>query len=93
MSLPAISCIRPGPAGNRRPSVTATPTTEISADPLTDDPEANVVPQPYILVTRTRGSLVSVWSFFPNGERASFVEFSWHCVVEEDLVGLDVPIA
>src|SRR5437773_2166994 len=55
VSLPAISCIRPGPAGDRRPSVVATPTT----DGPTDD-----IPSPYILIVRTWKANVTIWSFF-----------------------------
>jgi hypothetical protein len=77
-SLPAISCERPAPAGNRRPSIVATPTTDGTAD---------AVPPPYILVAQTRGADIIIWSFFPNGQRALNVEFSWHCIVEGTLVG------
>ena len=77
VSLPAITCLRPGPGGDRQPSIVATPTT----DGATDD-----IPRPYILVARTQNANVTIWSFFPNGELAPDVEFSWHCVVEGTLV-------
>lgn len=77
ISLPAINCMPPGPAHNRQPSVVATPTT----DGPTDD-----VPRPYTLVVRTNLPNITVWSFHPNGELAENVAFSWHCVVEGELV-------
>lgn len=78
VSLPAISCVRPGPDGNRRPSVVATPISDAIPD---------VVPTPYILVAQTSGSEITIWSFDARGERATNVEFSWHCVVEGTMVG------
>lgn len=77
VSLPAISCLRPAPGGDHQPSVVATPTTD---GPTKD------IPRPFILVARTRGADITIWSFLPNGERAPEVEFSWHCVVEGTLV-------
>lgn len=77
VSLPAISCERPAPGGDHRPSIVATPTT----DGLTDD-----VPRPYVLVARTSGANITIWSFTLAGEIAPNVEFSWHCVVEGTLV-------
>lgn len=77
VSLPVISCLHPAPGGDRQPSVVATPTTE--AD--TDD-----IPPAYILVVRTQGADITIWSFFPNGQIAPGVDFSWHCIVEGTLV-------
>lgn len=77
VSLPAISCLRPAPGGDHQPSIVATPTT----DGPTDD-----IPRPYILVARTQGADITIWSFHPNGELAGDVEFSWHCVIEGTLV-------
>ncbi|HEX5758705.1 MAG TPA: hypothetical protein VF121_05885 [Thermoanaerobaculia bacterium] len=77
VSLPAISCLSPAPGGDRQPSVVATPTT----DGPTDD-----IPRPFILVARTQGANITIWSFEPNGERARDVEFSWHCIIEGTLV-------
>jgi hypothetical protein len=77
VSLPAISCERPAPGGDRRPSVVATPTT----DGPTDD-----VPRPYVLVARTSGANITIWSFTTGGQTAPDVEFSWHCIVEGTLV-------
>jgi hypothetical protein len=76
VSLPAINCIKIGPIHNADPSVVATPT----GNGLLDD-----IPSPYILVTRTTPTSITVWSFHPNGERAGNVEFSWHCAVEGEL--------
>jgi len=77
VSLRAINCIPAGPAHDRQPSVVATPTT----DGPTDD-----VPRPYILVVRTNYPTITVWSFHPNGELAEDVTFSWHAIVEGELV-------
>lgn len=77
VSLPAISCLQPAPGGDHQPSIVATPTT----DGFTDD-----IPRPYILVARTQGANITIWSFDPDGKRAPDVEFSWHCVVEGTLV-------
>ncbi|HJQ38807.1 MAG TPA: hypothetical protein VKB93_16855 [Thermoanaerobaculia bacterium] len=76
--LPAISCFAPAPGGDRQPSIVATPTTE---GPLNAAP-----PRPYILVAKTYGAFISIWSFQPNGEPADHVDFSWHCIVEGTLV-------
>lgn len=73
VSLPAISCLHPAPGGDRRPSVVATPTTD---DNL----------RPFILAARTQGAVITIRSFSFNGEQATNVEFSWHCVVEGTLV-------
>lgn len=78
VSLPAISCVRPAPGGDRQPSVVATPTT---------DGQTGDIPRPFLLVARTQGASITIWSFLPNGARAPDVEFSWHCVVEGTLVG------
>ena len=75
VSLPAISCLSPAPGGDRQPSVVATPTTE-----------GNDVPRPYVLVVRTNGYHVTIWSFDLHGNRAPDVEFSWHIIVEGTLV-------
>lgn len=77
VSLPAISCLRPAPGGDHQPSIVATPTTESA----TDD-----IPKPYILVARTQGANITIWSFHLNGEIAQDVEFSWHCIIEGTLV-------
>lgn len=77
VSLPAISCLSPAPGGDRQPSVVATPTTEAN----TDD-----VPRPFVLVVRTNGNLVTIWSFDLHGQPAPHVEFSWHIIVEGTLV-------
>ena len=77
VSLPAISCLKPAPGGDHRPSVVATPTTNTP----TDD-----IPRPYILVARTFGTGITIWSFFPDGKIAPNVEFSWHCIIEGTLV-------
>lgn len=77
ISLRAINCIPPGPAHNRQPSVVATPTT--------DGPTADI-PRPYILVVRTNYPTITIWSFDPAGELADNVAFSWHCIVEGELV-------
>ena len=77
VSLPAITCMSPGPGGDRQPSVVATPTT----DGPTDD-----VPRPYFLSVRTQGADVTIWSYNSNGDVEGDVEFSWHCVVEGTLV-------
>ncbi|HEX8409880.1 MAG TPA: hypothetical protein VF883_13550 [Thermoanaerobaculia bacterium] len=78
VSLPAISCLRPAPGGDRRPSVVATPTDS----GMTDD-----VPRPYLLVVRTNGADITIWSYAADGNLAPDVEFSWHVVVEGTLVG------
>jgi hypothetical protein len=78
VSLRAINCIPPGPAHNHQPSVVATPTT----DGPTDD-----IPRPYNLVVRTNYPTITIWSFRPNGDLAENVAFSWHCIVEGELVG------
>jgi hypothetical protein len=77
VSLPAISCVQPAPGGDHQPSIVATPTT----DGWTDD-----IPRPFILVARTQGAQITIWSFRPDGEIAPDVEFSWHCVIEGTLV-------
>src|SRR5687768_11738818 len=78
VSLRAINCLPPGPAHDRQPSVVATPTT----DGPTDD-----IPRPYILVVRTNYPTVTVWSYDADGQLAGDVSFSWHAVVEGELVG------
>ena len=77
VSLPAINCLPPGPAHNRQPSVVATPTTD---GPTTD------IPRPFILVVRTNYPTITVWSFDAAGKLAPNVSFSWHCIVEGELV-------
>lgn len=77
VDLAAIGCIAPGPDPHRQPSVVATPTTDAFVD---------AVPTPYTLVARTTGTVITVWSFDVAGQRASNVEFSWHCMVEGVLV-------
>ncbi|HEX8171697.1 MAG TPA: hypothetical protein VF824_14260 [Thermoanaerobaculia bacterium] len=75
--LPAISCVKPAPGGDRRPSIVATP----SSQAMTDD-----VPPPYVLVARTQGARITIWAFDLNGAPAAHVEFSWHCIIEGTLV-------
>ena len=77
LSLPAISCLQPVPGGDRRPSVVATPT---------DAGMHDSVARPYLLVARTNGAEITIWSYHPNGTLAPAVEFSWHVVVERTLV-------
>lgn len=77
VSLPAISCVRPAPGGDRRPSIVATPTDSgMTAD----------IPRPYLLVARTNGADITIWSYDADGNLAPNVEFSWHVVIEGTLV-------
>jgi hypothetical protein len=78
ISLGAISCLTPAPGGDRKISVTATPTS----DALTDD-----VPRPVMLVARTSGALLTIWALNPAGQPMAEVEFSWHVIVEGTFVG------
>ncbi|MEA2491481.1 MAG: hypothetical protein QOH21_3273 [Acidobacteriota bacterium] len=77
-NLKTINCLPPGPAHNSLPSIVATPTF---SGLLT------VMPQAVILVARaTPGGGIEVHSFDHNGQVKGNVPFSWHCVVEGELV-------
>jgi hypothetical protein len=78
VNLGAISCLRPAPGGDRRPSIVATPTTDVPLD---------VLPRPFTLVATIDRANVTIWSFDPAGQMAPHVEFSWHVIVEGTLVG------
>ncbi len=75
--LPAISCLKPAPGGDRAASIVAMPTTFGSAERT---------PRPYVLVARVEGAQIAIWSFDLDGQHAPAVEFSWHCVIEGSFI-------
>ena len=76
-----VTCDPPGPRHDSIPSVVATPTYGII-----DKGGAALPPPPTFLVALVLGDDISIHSFAPNGERMPDVPFSWHCVVEGELV-------
>ena len=77
VSLPSITCYNPKPHG--RPSIVAMPTWD-------EEPTARLVPIVMGAQVGTTGNVL-VYSHYANtAEPAPGVPFSWHCVVEFDLV-------
>ena len=76
-----VTCDPPGPREGSVPSVVATPTFGFIEQKAVVGP-----PPPCYVVALVLGDDISIHSFQPNGERMPHVPFSWHCVVEGELV-------
>ncbi len=76
VSLPGITCYNPKPRS--RPSIVAMPTWD-------EEPTARLVP--IIMGAQVGGGgNVLIYSQDPSGNPVDNVPFSWHCVMEFDLV-------
>jgi len=79
--LADVTCESPGPRHGSIPSIVATPTSGIIEN---KNPAAP--PPPSFLVALITGPDIAIYSFGPGGNPAPHVTFSWHCVVEGELV-------
>jgi hypothetical protein len=81
--LSDVTCDTPGPRHGSIPSVVATPTYGF----LDQKPPVVPPPPPAVLVAFVAADTISIYSFGPQGQPMPAVPFSWHCVVEGELVG------
>jgi hypothetical protein len=76
-----VNCEPPGPRHGSIPSIVATPTSGI-----TQRVNPAAPPTPSFLVALINGPDIAIYSFGPGGHPEPHVPFSWHCVVEGELV-------
>lgn len=81
IKLNQVTCDRPGPRHGSIPSVVATPTYGVD-----EKKPVGGTPGPAILAAVVIGDEISIYSLSPGGQPLSHVTFSWHCVVEGELV-------
>ncbi|HEY0140432.1 MAG TPA: hypothetical protein VGF48_06020 [Thermoanaerobaculia bacterium] len=78
IDLRKINCDPPGPRHNSLPSIVATPTFNGLLD--------RVWPPVILTATAVPGGFITISSFDLSGKPAPRIPFSWHAVVEGELV-------
>lgn len=79
IELGKINCQPPGPRHDSLPSIVATPTFNGLLD--------QVWPPVILIATATPGGSITIRSYDLDGKPAPRIPFSWHAVVEGELVG------
>lgn len=78
IDLRAINCDPPGPRHDSLPSIVATPTFNGFLD--------QEFPAVILIATATPGGNITIRSFDVDGKRIAHIPFSWHAVIEGELV-------